>query len=108
MKLLSVQKSMIPTLTQNSTVLSNDLEKGRTLNLFFSECFKTSIPPIKLIHHSPSGTCPDLFCYVEKIEHLLLSLDINKSYGLDGISGKMLKATAHEIAPSITISIMCK
>ena len=46
------------------------------------------------------------------IEHLLLSLDINKASGPDGISGKMLKATAHEIAPSITklvnISTMCK
>ena len=111
-KLLSVQKSMIPTLTQNSTVLSNDLEKARTLNSFSSECFNTSVPPIKSIYHSPSGTCPDLFCYVEEIEHLLLSLDINKSSGPDGISGKMLKATAHEIAPSVTkllnISIMCK
>ena len=45
-------------------------------------------------------------------QHLLLSLDINKASGPDGISGKMLIATAHKIALSITkllnISIMCK
>ena len=47
-------------------------------------------------------------CYaaMKRLKHL------NKSSGPDGITGKMLKPLAHEIAPSITkllnLSIMCK
>jgi len=32
----------------------------------------------------------------------LQSLDTSKANGLDGISARMLKSTAHSIAPSIT------
>ena len=44
----------------------------------------------------------DLYCNVEYVEELLLKLDVSKSNGPGGISGKMLKCTAACIAPSVT------
>lgn len=39
---------------------------------------------------------------MEEVGYLLQSIDVSKSSGPDKISGRMLKATAHSIAPSIT------
>ena len=41
-------------------------------------------------------------CTVEEVTVLLKSLNISKASGPDGISARVLKATASEIAPSIT------
>ena len=58
------------------------------------------------------NTCPeDLLCTVEEVTVLLKSLNISKASRPDGISARMLKATASEIVPSITalfnLSIRC-
>ena len=44
----------------------------------------------------------DLLCTVEEVNKLLKSLDTTKATGPDGISSKMLKISADEIAPSVT------
>ena len=53
----------------------------------------------------------DLLCTVEEVNKLLKSLDTTKATGPDGISSKMLKISADEIAPSVTalfnLSIRC-
>ena len=43
-----------------------------------------------------------LLCTVDEIFSLLKSLDVSKANGPDGISARMLKFTAHAIAPSLT------
>jgi len=46
----------------------------------------------------PSSTLPEeIFC-----TDLLLTVDTSKATGSDGISGRMLKNTAHSIAPGLT------
>ena len=47
--------------------------------------------------------CPDnLLCTEQETLALLLSIDVTKANGPDNVSGKMLKCTAHSIAPVIT------
>ena len=49
-----------------------------------------------------ADTClEDLLCVEEQVVQLLLSSDISKASGPDGISVRMLKATADSISPSI-------
>ncbi len=75
------------------------------INNCFSSCFNQSLPPLaESIYqlHTTLQECPDhLLCTEEEVLRLLLSLDVTKSSGPDGISAKMLKATATSIAPSL-------
>ena len=75
------------------------------LNEFFSTCFNTLLPPLLPLNNDPVllDQCPeDLLCTVDEIFFLLKSLDVSKANGPDGISARMLKFTAHAIAPSLT------
>ena len=108
MKYLKKQKSTIPTLVDdNNTEATSNSEKANMLNSFFSKCFNSAGSLGENAGCSTetpgeiSGT-EDLYCEVEYVEELLLKLNTSKSNGPDGISGKMLKCTAAQIAPSVT------
>jgi len=45
----------------------------------------------------PSSTFPKEICTEEEVLNLLLTVDTSKATGSDGISGRMLKSTAHSI-----------
>ena len=45
---------------------------------------------------------PELLCEEEEVLELLCSIDVGKSNGPDGISGRMLKSIAHSIVSSVT------
>ena len=51
---------------------------------------------------SRNSDIKNLLCHEDDVVQLLSSLDINKASGPDNISARMLKATAHSIAPSVT------
>ena len=57
-------------------------------------------------HNIPEVTtrdCPsELLCKVEDVFEILCTLDLSKTGGPDGISGRMLKYTACSIAPGLT------
>lgn len=57
----------------------------------------------KEVNPTPNNCPPELLCTEEEILDLLLSLDITKANGPDGISATMLKSTANTITHSITI-----
>ena len=79
-----------------------DGDKANLLNSFFGSCFNTSHPPIEL-GSTPSVSYPeDLLCTESEVYDLVASLDVSKASGQDGISARMLKATACSIAPSLT------
>jgi len=44
----------------------------------------------------------EVFCTEEEVLDLLLTVDTSKATGSDGISGRMLKRTAHSIALGLT------
>ena len=82
-----------------------DVDKANPLNSFFCSCFNRSHPPIQLqINPADSTSCPieDLLCSESEVCDLLAALDITKASGPDGISTRMLKYTAPNIAPSLT------
>ena len=106
MKYLRKEQNTIPVLSHNGSTAHNDSEKANIFNTFFSQYFNTKLPPL-----TPSDShsliardeCPEnILCTEEEILHLLKNIAVSKSSGRDKISGGMLKATAYNIAPSIT------
>ena len=106
-RILNRQESSIPALEVNNTIIDTGLDKARALNNFFYSCFNHNHPTIQettLDYQLLSSIdCPsELLCTEEGVYEELTRLDVTKSVGSDGISGKMLKMTAISIAPQLT------
>ena len=75
------------------------------LNNYFSDCFNIRVPPLSssdLCHLSPS-LCPEhLLTNESEVNGLFVGIDVTKSTGPDEITGRMIKNTAHSIAPAVT------
>ena len=104
-KLLNKQQVLIPTLKQDGVSADTDEEKSNMLNEYFSECWNHSAPPLSepsndhLVTYSSSD---ELLCSTSEVVQLIQELDVSKAIGPDGVSARMLKATASSIAPSLT------
>jgi len=83
-------------------------DKANMLNSFFSQCFDTKLPPLTPLALTDLQHLMNALkvSYVPKrrsvLIHLLQNIDVSKSNGPDKNSGRLLKATAHSIASSIT------
>ena len=104
MKYLNKQQCSIPTLRHGDANVQTDTGKADLLNSFFSSCFNQSHSPLTPSEsYQPSRGCPEeLLCNEEEVYQLLVSLDVTKANGPDGISARMLKHTAASITPSVT------
>ena len=107
MKYLRKQTSSIPNLSYNNNVVSSmDQEKANMLNDYFSKCFNRSQPPLQTtdcLNYPLADDCPDeILCTESEVTALLMTLDISKASGPDGISARMLRETAEHISPSLT------
>ena len=73
-------------------------------HIHHNSCFNTVFPPLtpKCIQPQSNSIDESLLCTEDEVHHLLLSLDVSKSNGPDGISPAMLKHIAGTIAPSLT------
>ncbi len=107
-KALGKRDQSIPTLEVNGQKLEGSKDKAEALNLYFHSCFNRSCSPLQVdslgnlfCHLNPCDCPQDLLCSVSELEMLLGKLNVNKSSGVDGISPKMLKATAMTIAPTL-------
>ena len=92
--------SIPPLLSRSGCLVHSDLSKANLLNEFFSSCFNTSSP----LNPSPNplaSPCPPDLCSTDNVLHLL-HLPSDTATGPDGLSSRMLKATAHSIAPALT------
>ena len=106
MKYLRKEQSSVPVLSHAGCTANNDKDKTSMLNNFFSQCFNKELPPLTshdCLGFTTPDECPErVLCSEEEVAQLLQSIDVSKSNGPDKISGRMLKATALSIAPSIT------
>ena len=106
MKALTRKDSSIPALHRSdSTLVCKKLEKANLLNeQFFGNFNHCNIPDVFSIEGClvDAEFPPDYFCTEEEFFGLITSLDATKSTGADGISARMLKATALAITPSVT------
>ena len=90
--------SIPPLLSRSGCLVHSDLSKANLLNEFFSSCFNTSSPPFNPSPNSVASLCPpNLLCSTDNVLHLLLLLPSDTATGPDGLSSRMLKATAHSI-----------
>ena len=105
-KYLSKQQSGIPALHHHDKIAESDYEKASMLNEFFSTCFNTAVPPLSMNDDDftvQNDRCPEeLLCSDEEVLYFIMSMDLQKANGPDGISAKMLKGVAYSITPSLT------
>ena len=106
-KLVNKQQEPISTLSQDGVNAVTDEDKSNMLNNYFSMCWNHAEPPLTdppdIDCAECDEICPDhLLCVTEELVHLINGLDVSKANGPDGISVRMLKATADSIAPSLT------
>ena len=100
-KKLKKKSLTIPTLTHNDLTVTDPISKANLINNFFSQCFNSSVPSLSLSDILPHflTDCPsDLLCTPENIIQLISQSPSHTSSGPDGISSKMLKATAYSIS----------
>ncbi len=105
LKYLRKSDSSIPCLVVNGCKIEQDEEKAQVLNKQFYANFNHSLPPLDPnSFKQPTRDLPEnLRCTEDEVFNLLSNLDTTKANGPDGISAKMLKATAETITPSITM-----
>ena len=104
------KKPTIPSLSHNGSLASSPLSKANMINTFFSSCLNTSVAPLSLHSHLDFsiGDCPnELLCEVKSIVDLLLKIPSDTSSGPDGISARMLLATAHSISLPLVMIFNC-
>jgi len=107
-KLLKKASSQIPTLKTDSDVASSNTAKASLLYEVLSQNFNRTIPPLANTDYLFYYGWPfiniseEIFCTEEEVLDLLLTVDTSKATGSDGISGRMLKSTAHSIAPGLS------
>ena len=107
MRLLKGDNKTIPTLVVNGHEVISDSDKVEVLSDHFVKSFNNSLPPlspmdVQSIEIDPNSCPEQLLCTEEEVLFLLTSLDVTKASGPDGISARMLKATAAAITPAVT------
>ena len=107
-KFLKKTSSQVPTLKTESTTATSNVEKASLLNEVLSKNFNWDFPPLSELDcncfNVPSSMLPsdEILCTEEETFNLIMAIDDSKAIGPDGISGRMLKATASTIVPSLT------
>ena len=102
-KSLNKTKTTLPTLSENGNYASTNYEKAEMLNSIFNKSYNCSIPPLNFADLDELDPVKDnILCTVEEVKLNLENLDVSKSNGPDGISARMLKGVAANIAPSVT------
>ena len=108
-KLLTRKESSIPALLgPNSTLVTNDVQKADILNNQFFSNFNHTVPSLTSRDICNIGLLdlsnfPEEFlCTGEQVSNFIHSLDSTKATGADGISTRMLKATATCISKSLS------
>ena len=85
--------------------MSSSRDKATTLNQYFYQCFNTALPSLDQQNRTSdtsTSAIENVVVFEQYVATALLTLDVSKSTGIDGISARMLKATALSIAPSLT------
>ena len=105
-KYMNKKQTSIPELHHQDKIAKSELEKAEMLNDFFGTCFNTTVDPLSpdaLSDEAHCASCPDdLLCTPSEILAFIQALNVDKASGPDGISARMLKATAASITPSVT------
>ena len=83
-------------------LVSENAQKAEALNQQFKSVFtQENLNNIPTMPHSDYTPMPDIHITTTGIEKLLTDLDPNKASGPDGVSARILKMGAKEIAPAL-------
>jgi len=96
--------SSVPSIKYGNQTIENSQGKAEIFNSYFVshssiDTTNASLPPFD---SAPDNSLSNIDFNEEDTLHILKSLDPNKAIGPDGISPRVLKICAQEIAPSLT------
>jgi hypothetical protein len=92
----------ITTLKSKDGLVSENAQKAEALNQQFKSVFtQENLNNIPTMPHSDYTPMPDIHITTTGIEKLLTDLDPSKASGPDGVSARILKMGAKEIAPAL-------
>lgn len=94
----------IASLEANNTIYTDDLDKANILNNYFSTVFtEEDTSHIPSLENGLYPTIDPLHITVDGVSRLLHDLEVHKACGPDMISPRLLKETASNIAPMLTL-----
>ena len=94
----------IPTLKDNNGTYNSYESRANVLNNYFSTVFtKESTDNLPTLDCSPYPPNDPLIITVNGIASLLSGLDVHKACGPDGIYPRLLKETAQNVSPMLTV-----
>ncbi len=92
----------IPALKRQGQLVSDDIGKAEILNNQFKSVFTDELPMDNFSHSTSFPPMPEITISQNGVVKLLKDLQENKAPGPDGLSPKILKLCAEEIAPALT------
>jgi hypothetical protein len=101
-KLLRGQHPSVPALCVDNQTISDDIDKAQAFNDYFIECSTLDESMANLPNTYPALTqdkLEDLITEECDIRRCLLKLDPKKAFGPDGVSPRLLKEGANQLAP---------
>ena len=94
----------IPTLKDSNGTYNTLASRANALNNYFLTVFtKENTDNLPILESSPCPPIDPLSITVNGIASLLSGLDVDKACGPDGIYPRLLKETAHNVAPMLTV-----
>ena len=102
MKKLRKDSMGIPALKKQGHLVSDDRGKAEILNDQFQSVFTNETPMDNFTHGKSYPSMAEIHVSVDGVIKLMKDLQENKAPGPDGITPKILKLCADEIAPALT------
>ena len=94
----------IATIKENNKIYKESIDKANVLNRYFSTVFtEENTDSLSTLDNSPYPRIDDLNITLSGIVSLLQDLDVHKACGPDGIFPRLLKETALNVAPMLTL-----
>ena len=103
-RLLNNKSTSIPAMARNGNIIADDHDKAEAFNDYFIECsmlndsFAVLPNNYDMLSQNKIDNLEARVCDVQKC---LSQLDVTKAFGPDGVSPKLLKEGAHQLAPAL-------
>ena len=94
--------SGIGTLKNGSQLITDPTEKAEILNHHFKSVFTTDAQPRPTVIPDNNTTIPPIFISAKGVDDQLRKLNVQKATRPDKLSARLLRETAHVIAPALS------
>ena len=93
----------IPNLKDGNKTISDNCEKAKTFNMFFSSVFTKETDTLPEFHTPSENTIYSISFTVDKVKNKLKELNPYKSAGVDRLHPRILKELSEELSTPLSI-----